>query len=314
MLSIRIDNSMIRIAQMQDTRLVKWRERLTTALRINRASDDAGGLSMSESLRAQVRGSRQAAANIQNGINIVRIGIDGVESLLPGLQRMRELVIQAGNAASEAQAPLIQAELDEMRCLLADAFYVGKSARLMFDGDPEDRALDFQVGANQGQKLRVDYDPLRNQLLQAVVGAFGYTELYNSPAYGDLVDSVFFPGVGPPPSPALDAMFPKRLLIDPPTQVNIDGSLAFLDETITNMVSQASYLGAMHNRLEHELNTVTHHALELMIAESRIRDVDMAEASIHATKAAILKQGATGMVIHAKFLPELMLTLLTDAS
>src|SRR3712207_4052921 len=97
MLSISINGAFADNAAKVSGHIAKTQERLSSAQRINRASDDAAGLGIAESMRTQVRGNAQAARNIQDGINIVRIGMQGTESGLGILQRLRELVVKAGN-------------------------------------------------------------------------------------------------------------------------------------------------------------------------------------------------------------------------
>ncbi|HOP68554.1 MAG TPA: flagellin, partial [Bacillota bacterium] len=80
-----------------DSRLNKNLERLSSGLRINRASDDAAGLAISEKMRSQVRGLNQAVRNAQDGISLIQTAEGALEEVHNILQRMRELAIQAAN-------------------------------------------------------------------------------------------------------------------------------------------------------------------------------------------------------------------------
>ena len=72
-------------------------ERLASGFRINRAGDDAAGLQLSENLRAQIRGSQKALANVQDGVNVLNLADGNFDTITSNLQRMRELTVQAAN-------------------------------------------------------------------------------------------------------------------------------------------------------------------------------------------------------------------------
>ncbi|MDB5098403.1 MAG: flagellin/flagellar hook associated protein [Cyanobacteria bacterium RYN_339] len=90
-------------------------ERLSSGLRINRASDDAASLAISETLRGQVRGDAQAIKNVQDGINLIRTADGGLNEIHAILQRCRELAVQAGNDTyAAADRADIQAEFNQL--------------------------------------------------------------------------------------------------------------------------------------------------------------------------------------------------------
>lgn len=109
----------LRQARLADSGVSKALERLSSGLRVNRASDDAAGLSISESLRTQVRGSDRAAKNIQDGISLINVADGALNEIHDVLQRMRELAVQASNgtltngdrAATEQEFAALQAEI-----------------------------------------------------------------------------------------------------------------------------------------------------------------------------------------------------------
>lgn len=314
MLSLSVNGMFAVNAARQSDSLMKTAERASSGKRLNRASDDAGGLGIAESMRTQVRGSQQAARNIQDGINIVRIGMEGTEGLFPVLQRLRELVIQAGNGTyGREETGVIQDEMDQLKRLVPEAFRVAHISRIKFDGTPSDRQLDLQIGADAGETMRIDYNPLRNTLVGIVAGAFGYEELYNS-EYKDMAASLTFPMAPPPPSPAMQAVFPKKLVVDPNTPENIETSLNFLDESIGKLVEEVTYLGAMHNRLEHSLNEVTNYATEMSSSESRIRDADMAAEATELARKQITQDSANAMVSQGNIRPVLLLEMVQQVT
>jgi flagellin len=295
-------------------KLQKTAERTSSGQRLNRASDDAAGLGIAEGLRAQVRGSQQAARNIQDGINIVRIGIDGTEGVFPVLHRLRELVVQAANGSySRDETKAIQQEIDEVKRLIPESFEIAQQSRIAFDGNPFDRSLDIQVGADAGETIRIDYNPLRDKLLKAVIGSFGYKELYESEFQG-MAGSVTFPSAPPAPNPLIEAAFPKKLVVDPNTEENISTALTFIDQTMTDITAEVAYLGAKHNQLEHTLNEVTNYTVQAGDSESRIRDADMAATATEMVKQQITSQASISIVSQGNMRPVLVMEMVQKLS
>lgn len=282
-------------------------EKLSSGQRINRAADDAAGLSISEKLRTQVRGLHQASQNLQDAINIVRIGEEGTAGLFPILQRMRELVVQAANSTrSPEELGAIQGEIDEIRALAVTAFGLGKESRMDFDGNPSDRRLDFQVGANFGETITVDYNGLRDTLLSLVVQSYGFDDLVNSefqdfakarfgdplPAGTDLVPNPL-PGFGSfPPGTTYSQAFPKGIQVDPFSQANVDQAFNVIDTHFGGLKQQIAYLGSMENALTNQLNVAMSGGENQAVAESRIRDTDMASEMSERLRALVVGNAA----------------------
>lgn len=132
-------------------------EKLSSGFRINRAADDAAGLAKSESLRAEIRGNRQAIRNAQDGVSFVQTAEGGLNEVHSILQRMRELAVDAANTATTDGSEQ-QAEVTE---LLAELTAIG--SRTTFAGsavfaDYSSTALTFHVGSASGQTLEVSSD------------------------------------------------------------------------------------------------------------------------------------------------------------
>lgn len=132
-------------------------EKLSSGYRINRAADDAAGLVKSESLRAEIRGTRQAIRNAQDGISFVQTAEGGLNEVHSILQRMRELAVDAANTATTDGS----AQQDEITELLSEISAIG--SRTTFAGnavfaDYSSTALTFQVGANSGDTLEISSD------------------------------------------------------------------------------------------------------------------------------------------------------------
>ncbi len=130
-------------------------EKLSSGLRINRAGDDAAGLSISEKMRNQIRGLNQASANSQDAISLIQTAEGALTETHNILKRMRELVVKAGNEGTMETEDIeaIQDEIDELNVELS-----GIATRTEFNGKALlDGSFDgtFQIGANDGQTLQL---------------------------------------------------------------------------------------------------------------------------------------------------------------
>ncbi len=140
-----------------NSQLGKSLEKLSSGFRINRAADDAAGLAKSESLRAEIRGSRQAVRNAQDGVSFVQTAEGALNEVHSILQRMRELAVDAANTAT-TDGTAQQAEIAELRSEIAA---IGSNTT--FSGntvfaDYSTTALTFHVGANAGNTLTFGQD------------------------------------------------------------------------------------------------------------------------------------------------------------
>ncbi|WP_404284836.1 flagellin Hag [Exiguobacterium aurantiacum] len=255
----------------------KAMEKLSSGLRINRAGDDAAGLSISEKMRGQIRGLDQASRNAQDGISLIQTAEGALNETHEILQRMRELTVQAGNEGTNDDDDLsaIEAEVKELQTELD-----GIADRTEFNGKKLlngnfDHTL--QIGANSGQQHTL--------VIEAGVGSG---------------KSFAATGLG------VDA-----------TALTWDGSASATDDNLTAIdtaiktVSEArSSLGANQNRLEHTIKNLDNASENLTAAESRIRDVDMAKEMMNFTKNNILNQASQAMLAQANQQPQAVLQLL----
>ncbi|EIV99089.1 flagellin Hag [Thermoanaerobacter siderophilus] len=234
-------------------------EKLSSGYRINRAGDDAAGLAISEKMRAQIAGLNQAQRNAQDGISLIQTAEGALTETHAILQRMRELVVQAGNLGTN-QSEDLQAIQDEINRLNEEITGISQrtqfNGKTLLNGDYSTTALVFQIGANQGQQMSL------------TIGAMDASTL------GVQTISV--------------TTFS--------TSADIDAALSAIDNAINTVSSQRSALGATQNRLEHTINNLGVASENLTAAESRIRDVDMAKAMMEFTKDNILNQAATAML------------------
>ena len=141
-----------------NTQLGKSLEKLSSGFRINRAADDAAGLAKSESLRAEIRGSRQAIRNAQDGVSFVQTAEGALNEVHAILQRMRELAVDAANTATTtgtAQQAEVTQLLAEIDAIGANSTFAGKKVFQNYAGSA---ALTFHVGSGAGQTLTITND------------------------------------------------------------------------------------------------------------------------------------------------------------
>jgi len=250
-------------------------EKLSSGFRINRAGDDAAGLSISEKMRSQIRGLEMAQKNALDGISLIQTAEGALTETHAILQRMRELTVQAGNLGTN-QSEDLQAIQDEIDALIEELNGISQrtefNGKKLLNGDFASGTADlvFQIGANAGQQLTLNIDDMSATNLGV-----------------NTVDVTSFT-----------------------SGTDFDNAINAIDSAIQTVSQQRSALGAVQNRLEHTINNLGAAAENLTAAESRIRDVDMAKEMMEFTKNSILSQAATAMLAQANQVPQGVLQLL----
>jgi flagellin len=249
--------------------LSKSSEKLSSGYRINRAGDDAAGLSISEKMRGQIRGLEQASTNAQDGISLIQTAEGALNETHSILQRMRELTVQAANDTNvTADREYIAEELDALQ---AEITRIGEQTEFntmkLLDGTLTSKNL--QVGANNGQNIGFEIATMTASALSVNDAKSQVSSYTDATAYLDT-----------------------------------------LDEAINAVSKQRSSLGALQNRLEHTIANADNTAENLQSAESRIRDVDMAEEMVNYSKDSILQQAAQSMLAQANQSNQGVLSLL----
>ncbi len=266
---------------------------MSSGFKINRAGDNAAGLTISEKMRAQIRGLEQASTNAQDGISLIQTAEGALNETQSILQRMRELAVQASNdtnvsADRAAISKELNALIDEVDRIAKDTEF---NKMKLLNGSLEDgysgtleygdvgltgNELNLQVGANEGQNISLEIKSMR-------AGKLGLSKI--------------------------------TVPITDPN--NVVGSHEKATEYITTIqgaldqVSEArSDLGALQNRLEHTIANADNTAENLQAAESRIRDVDMAKEMVKFAKDTILQQAAQSMLAQANQQTQGVLALL----
>ncbi|MCI8306454.1 MAG: flagellin [Lachnospiraceae bacterium] len=255
--------------------LKKSTEKLSSGYRINRAADDAAGLSISEKMRGQIRGLEQASTNASDGISLVQTAEGALNEIHSIVQRMRELTVQAANDTNvsidrAAIAAEIFALTSEITRIAEDTEF---NTMKLLDGSFTDKKL--QVGANSGQQISIEITSMSAEKL-------GLTD--------DVVGSV----IAKADAKADD----------------ISNIIDLMDHALSEVSTQRSALGAIQNRLEHTIANADNVAENLTDAESRIRDVNMADEMVTFSKNSILQQAGQSMLAQANQSTQGVLSLL----
>ena len=237
-------------------------ERLSSGSRINHAGDDAAGLAISESFRAQIRGLGQAERNAQDGISLIQVAEGGLVEIGNILIRMRELGVQA---SSDTVGTKERKFLDtEFQLLTSEIDRIANS--IEFNGNP--------LLNGTGNAFEVQIGTKNNPLIDRIKLFDPYVSNVNVVSLGLNLASVA-------------------------EKNTAQNSLAALDQALNNTTSIRAEFGAMQNRLQSVINNLQVNKENMMSANSRIRDADLAEETSELTKSQILQQAGVSVLSQA---------------
>lgn len=255
--------------------LDKSLEKLSSGYRINRAGDDAAGLAISENLRAQIRGLKQASRNAQDGISLVQVAEGGLNEISSIMIRLRELAVQAASdTIGPVERQFLNVEYDQLISevdRIADGTEFNGTQLLAGTGS----ILDFQVGTRNDPNIdRLSFDASKADA--------------NSSALGVNLTSVA-------------------------DKASAQNSLAAIDQAIVSVSAMRADFGAIQNRLQSTVGNIAISTENLSAANSRIRDVDIAEETAEMTKNNILLQAGTSVLAQANQTSNTALSLLNKS-
>jgi flagellin len=255
--------------------------KLSSGLRINRAGDDASGLAVSEKMRAQVQGLRQAERNTEDGMSLIQTTEGYLEQSTQIVQRVRVLAIQSSNGIYSPEDRLlmqveVSALVDEMDRIASQAEF---NRFKLLNGDFANTgkaSMWFHMGPNMNQRRRV------------YVGTMSATALGMK-------------GTN------------KAILASISTPEKANETIGLMNQALDTIGKQRADLGAYYNRLEKTAMGLMAAYENVQASESRIRDADMAEEMVEFTRSTILTRANTAMLAQASVQPRNVLPLL-DAS
>lgn len=265
--------------QLQSTQreLQKSTEKLASGTRINRAGDDATNLAVSEKMRTQIRGLKQAESNATMGLSFIQVAEGNLSQVNDILQRVRELSVQAANGIySDEDRIQIEVEVSQLIDEVDRISTTAEFNRLkLLTGDlARDSAVAsvfFHVGPNQDQRI------------QAYIGTM------NSSAFGLVVNG-------------------EKISVATVEDANL--AIGTIDEALDKLNRQRANLGAYYNRLETTVKSLSAGYESMVTAESRLRDTDMAEELVEYTTQQVLLQSGTAMLAQANQTSRSVLKLL----
>ena len=269
-----------RVGGVVETGLVKNIEKLSSAVRINRAGDDASGLAVSEKMRSQIRGLNKAGENIQNGVSFIQTTEGYLAETTDLLQRVRELSVQASKGIYSAEDRMqIQVEVSQ---LVAEVDRIASSAQFngmniltgRFARNSATDVMQLHVGANMDQRAKI----FIGDMSATALGLFG--------SEGEK----------------------KMLSLETAESANL--AIGTIDSALMVVNKQRADLGAYQNRFETAYNGIMIASENLQAAESRIRDADMAKEMVEYTKNQILLETSSAMLAQGNAQPKAVLRLL----
>ena len=249
-------------------------ERLSSGLRVNRAADDAARLAISEQIRTNLKGLKQAERNANDNISLIQTSEGSLNEITGVVSRMRELAVQASNEGTmdttqrgylNQEFTLLQSELDR---IVNVSEYNGQK---LLDGSISGTAnqLEFQVGMNNTANDRISMSIATT----------------SSTGLGLNDDSLA-------------------------TSSQAQAAITALDAALKTVNTERATLGATQNRLEMTLSNLGNMFENLSSADSRLRDVDVAEEAAAMSRAQILNQAGTSVLAQANQIPQSALSLI----
>jgi len=267
-----------RVLKFQHWETNKSLEKLSSGMRINRSGDDASGLAVSEKMRTQIRGIRQAERNTEDGMSLVQTAEGFLSTAADILQRVRELAVQSSNGIyTPEDRQLIQVEVsqlvDEIDRVASQAEF---NTMTLLQGDfargSREASMWLHMGPNMHQRERIYIGTMTAQ--------------------------------------ALNVKSTDGTILKLSTAGLANDAIGIIDGALHRIGKQRADLGAYYNRLEMASKGLMNAYENLQASESRIRDADMAEEMSTLTKRQILTQSGTAMLAQANQQPQHVLRLL----
>ena len=269
-----------RLLAANSERLAKSVERISSGVRINKASDDAAGLAVSEALRSDIRAMRQAMRNANDGISMINVTEGALNEQSSILIRLRELASQSSTGTvGSTERQTIQLEFNSLRNevdrITQSTTFNGQGLidGALASGIANASHVVLQIGINSNANSQINLNKEMN----------------------------------------LSAITSTALSIQNLSLTNIDAALtalAALNTAISSVAQGRGKVGAVQNRLTRTIQNLGVTIENLQAAESSIRDADIAEEIAELTRNQILVQSATAMVGQANMIPQSILQLL----
>jgi flagellin len=292
----------------------KSSEKLSSGYQINRAADDAAGLSISEKMRRQIRGLNQAVKNSQDGISAVQTAEGALNEVQDMLQRMNELTVKAANGTLQTtDRTYIQNEVD---ALVSEIDRVSASTTFneqnLLNGDFSHKCL--QVGSENpiGADQSIDGKELSKQVIDVTINKVNFSTLISATdKFKSAIDNKqSLQGKDLGNSITKTSYVEDKNTLQVSTQSSAQTAISTIKRALQNVSTQRSALGAVQNRLEHTIANLNNVVENTTSAESAIRDTDMASEMVRYSNNNILAQAGQSMLAQANQSNQGVLSLL----
>jgi len=246
-------------------------QRLSSGLRINSAKDDAAGLAIATRMTSQINGLNQAVRNANDGISMAQTTESALGEVTNNLQRIRELAVESANGtySTADRAALdveVQQRLSEIDRIASKTTFNGQN---VLDGSLG--SVDFQVGANVGDTVAVDFSTLDST--GATLGLTG-------------------------------------LSVTGADATNANATITAIDTALTTVNTLRSTLGAVQNRFQSTVANMSSISESTASSRSQIQDADFAAETAAMSRAQILQQAGVSVLSQANSMPQTVLKLL----
>jgi flagellin len=248
--------------------------RISSGVKINSSKDNPNAIAQSERLRMQIRGLQMAARNTQDGISMLQTTEGGLEGITNSLQRVRELLVQAGGVTTPSDKDVIQKEISQMiqgaEDMANNTDFNG--VNLLVGGKNNGTVIiETASGANVGEKIEIPKLDITPEGLNLRSGGSDNVSVNN-----------------------------------------INTSIDIVDNALGVILSARSKFGALENRFESSYNSTIEIADKIQSAESGIRDTDMAEEMMEYAKTNILIEAGNAMMVQSNKFPQDILRILEN--
>ncbi len=296
-------------------------EKVSSGYRINKASDDAAGLAISEKLKADVRGLNMAKRNASDGISLLQTAEGGMNEIGNILSRLRELAVQgASDTIGNKERGFIHKEFnalkDEVDRITNSTEYNGT---LLLTGKPEEAdgglpedmtkksnppPLEVQVGKNWSEATDGQSDPFNEEFARNPVNIIRLN-------FDKINTSTVGLGIGRASDESLESTgvsLEEGGITD--SKLRAQASITKLDDAISKVSEFRADMGALQNRLYSTISNLSVQSENYSAANSRIRDTDFAEETAKLAQSNILKQGGVAVLAQANQSPGAAMRLL----
>ncbi len=286
-------------------------KRLASGLRINSAKDDAAGLQISDRLTSQINGLNQGNRNAQDGISYAQTAEGAMDEMTNMYQRIRTLALQSANGTnSSADRTALQQEVEslcsEIERISADTTWGGQK---ILDGSTA--SVDFQVGADAGQKITLSFAATAKKASDgsaaALAGNWGVDALIGAIGVKETdADKKGFKTI----TASIDGTDKSIKVFDISNADKAQDVLASIDNYIAAVDAKRADFGALQNRLESTIRNQSNVSENVSAARSRIRDTDFASETAAMTQQNIIQQASQSILSQANQRPQVALSLL----